>query len=225
MQDITLLNATFYDVPAVRLPKASSGYATFTDVTDTTAAAADVAQGKHFYTSSGVRTAGTASGGGGASNFVTGTFTTGSSTSTVGSITVPYTGTGYPVMLVIVIEGGMYNPDISGWYTSLTRYAVGQITIGKGVATSTPSYTTSGTDNYGSVELIFKNSTSSSTSYSSTRSVTANSYSSSNANGTSYTCVRWKGNKSISYRTSGGSSSSYGLLVSTTYRYYVIYSA
>lgn len=65
MQDITLLNATFYDVPAVRLPKASSGYASFTDVTDTTAAAADVAQGKYFYTSSGVRTAGTASGGGG----------------------------------------------------------------------------------------------------------------------------------------------------------------
>lgn len=163
--------------------------------------------------------------GGGASNIVTGTFNTASSSSTVGSISVPYSGTGYPVMLVIVVEGGMYNPDISGWYDSLTRYAVGQITIGKGETTSTPSYSTSGTENYGTVELIYKNSTSTSTTYSSTRSVTANSYSSSEANGTSYNCVRWNGDKSISYKTGGGDTYSYGLLVSTTYRYYAIYSS
>ncbi len=35
------------------------------DVSDTTATASDVAQGKYFYTNAGVRTAGTASGGGG----------------------------------------------------------------------------------------------------------------------------------------------------------------
>lgn len=163
--------------------------------------------------------------GGGASNFVTGTFTTASSGSTVGSISVPYSGTGYPVMLVIVVEGGMYNPDISGWYNSLTRYAVGQITIGKGEATSTPSYSDSGNNNYGTVEVIYKNSTSTSTNYSSTRSVTADSYSSSEANGVSYNCVRWNGDNSISYKTSGGTSYSYGLLVSTTYRYYAIYSS
>lgn len=169
---------------------------------------------------------GTYSGGGGATNFVTGTFTTSSSTSTNGTVTVPYTGSGYPVMLVVVVEGGMYNSSISTWYNSLTRYAVGQITIGKSVATSAPSYGTSGSDNYGSVELIYKNSTSNATSYSSTRSVSANSYSSSNANGTSTTCVRWKGNnKTISYRTGGGGSSSYGLLASTTYRYYAVYSS
>ena len=34
------------------------------DITDTTATASDVAQGKYFYTKAGVRTAGTASGGG-----------------------------------------------------------------------------------------------------------------------------------------------------------------
>ena len=164
-------------------------------------------------------------GGGGDSKFVTGTFTTSSSTSTNGTINVPYTGSGYPIMLVIIVEGGIYNSSITPWYSSVTRYAVGQITIGKSTATSTPDYGTSGSQNYGSVELIYKNSTSSSTSYSSTRSVTANSYSSSNANGTSTTCVRWKGNKVISYRTGGGSSSSYGLLAGTTYRYYVYYSS
>lgn len=64
-QNITLLGASYSAVPAVRLPKTGGGTADFTDVTDTTAAAADVASGKYFYTSAGVRTQGTASGGGG----------------------------------------------------------------------------------------------------------------------------------------------------------------
>ena len=65
-QNISLMGATYSDVPAVQLPKSGGGTATFTDVTDTTAAASDVASGKYFYTSGGVRTAGTSSGGGGA---------------------------------------------------------------------------------------------------------------------------------------------------------------
>ena len=64
-QNITLLGASYSDVPAVTLPKTGGGTASFTDVTDTTAAAADVAAGKYFYTASGVRTLGTGSGGGG----------------------------------------------------------------------------------------------------------------------------------------------------------------
>lgn len=64
-QDITLLGASYSAVPAVVLPKTGGGSASFTDVTDTTAAAEDVAQGKYFYTAAGVKTAGTASGGGG----------------------------------------------------------------------------------------------------------------------------------------------------------------
>ena len=63
-QNISLLGATYSAVPAVDLPKQGGGTARFTDVTDTTAAASDVASGKYFYTAAGVRTAGTASGGG-----------------------------------------------------------------------------------------------------------------------------------------------------------------
>ena len=66
-QNITLLGANYSAVPAVTLPKTGGGTASFTDVTDTTAAAADVATGKYFYTASGVRTQGTNSGGGGSS--------------------------------------------------------------------------------------------------------------------------------------------------------------
>lgn len=66
-QNITLLGASYSAVPAVTLPKTGGGTASFTDVTDTTAAASDVASGKYFYTAAGVRTAGTNSGGGGSS--------------------------------------------------------------------------------------------------------------------------------------------------------------
>ena len=66
-QNITLLGANYSAVPAVQLPKTGGGTATFTDVTDTTAAASDVATGKYFYTANGTRTAGTNSGGGGSS--------------------------------------------------------------------------------------------------------------------------------------------------------------
>ena len=72
-QNISLLGATYNDVPAVELPKSGGGTASFTDVTDTTAAASDVASGKYFYTAAGVKTAGTASGGGG--YFAEGTYT------------------------------------------------------------------------------------------------------------------------------------------------------
>ena len=57
-QNITLLGASYPDVPAVQLPKTGGGTASFTDVTDTTAATADVAAGKYFYTAAGVRTQG-----------------------------------------------------------------------------------------------------------------------------------------------------------------------
>lgn len=63
-QNITLLGASYSAVPAVLLPKTGGGTASFTDVTDTTATAADVAQGVYFYTAAGVRTAGSGSGGG-----------------------------------------------------------------------------------------------------------------------------------------------------------------
>lgn len=64
-QNITLMGASYSAVPAVTLPKTGGGSATFTDVTPTTAVAADVASGKIFFDASGVQTTGTSSGGGG----------------------------------------------------------------------------------------------------------------------------------------------------------------
>ena len=97
-QNITLMGASYSAVPAVTLPKTGGGTASFTDVTDTTAAAADVATGKYFYTAAGVRTQGTNSGGGGTSKnaqVVQGTTrTTSSSLTAIGAeMTVSKTGT------------------------------------------------------------------------------------------------------------------------------------
>lgn len=58
-QSITLWGATYSQTDTMQLPKTGGGTASFTDVTDTTAAASDVASGKYFYTSAGVRTQGT----------------------------------------------------------------------------------------------------------------------------------------------------------------------
>lgn len=104
-QNITLQGATYSAVPAVELPKQGGGTATFTDVTDTTAAAADVASGKYFYTSAGVRTAGTNSGGGGGLTLLAtynfGTFSGSSTSATDTGKSMTLTGYGdYDVLVV-----------------------------------------------------------------------------------------------------------------------------
>lgn len=67
-KNVKIANTTYNSVPSINIPLATgSGNASFFDVSDTTATAADVSTGKYFYTSAGVRTQGTNSGGGGSS--------------------------------------------------------------------------------------------------------------------------------------------------------------
>jgi hypothetical protein len=62
-KNIIAKGATYNGVESVTFPVSGGGNATFYEVSDTTAGASDVASGKYFYTSSGVKTEGTASGG------------------------------------------------------------------------------------------------------------------------------------------------------------------
>lgn len=127
-QNITLMGASYSAVPAVTLPKTGGGTASFTDVTDTTAAASDVASGKYFYTASGVRTEGTASGGGGTSKnaqVVQGTTRTSSSTMTaIGSeLTVSKTGK-YDIYY------SCFRTNTSSSYTWATRLYIDGVAYG-----------------------------------------------------------------------------------------------
>lgn len=67
-QSISLMGAVYSSVPAVLLPKQGGGTARFDDASVTTAAAADVANGKVFIAADGTITTGTASGGGSSKN-------------------------------------------------------------------------------------------------------------------------------------------------------------
>lgn len=70
-QNVTIAGAEYSAVPSIIVPKVGGGTASFVDVTDTTAVAADVIQGKYFYAADGVRTVGTGSGG---HSTITGTY-------------------------------------------------------------------------------------------------------------------------------------------------------
>jgi hypothetical protein len=64
-QEIMVAGAIYEDVPSVRLPDSDGVFHPFTDTSDTTAVAADVAEGKLFHLADGALATGTASGGGG----------------------------------------------------------------------------------------------------------------------------------------------------------------
>lgn len=64
-KNVTIAGTAFSGVPSIDLPQTGGGTASFYDVSGTTAAASDVAQGKVFYAADGTETTGTASGGGG----------------------------------------------------------------------------------------------------------------------------------------------------------------
>ena len=66
-KNVTIAGAAYSAVPSIDVPQTGGGTASFFDVSDTTATAADVAQGKVFYAADGTATTGTASGGGGSS--------------------------------------------------------------------------------------------------------------------------------------------------------------
>ena len=197
------------------------------DLTGDNVTAADVAQGKIFHLPSGVQATGTASGGG-ATNFVTGTFTVGSTTGAEETHTISYTGSGYPIAGLIFIEGGAYNNTSSGdtdWYNSTQRYAIGVWGFSKSNTTTTPTWATSGSANQCVTFGIYKNNASTATSYSRTSAMNTVvlTSSSGNASNSVANAVKFKGNnKTLSVFVA---STSYGLLAGHTYRYIIYYSS
>ena len=165
----------------------------------------------------------------GCPKLVQGTFTTGSTGGSTGSETLSYSGSGYPIACLVYINGGAQNTTSSGnttWVNSTSRYDVGLFAVVKAETNTTPTYATDSSisANWGTPFLVYKNSTSDSTSYTRTSNMKAVTYNSSNAS-SGYNCVRFKSNaKTLSYYVGNRGSNSVGLARSTEFAYIVIYS-
>lgn len=216
-QNISLWGANYTDIPALKVPKTGGGEALFADPSITTAVASDVASGKKFLLADGSEGTGTASGGGGASNIATGTFT-GTTTGAAMDVTLSYSGTKYPIALYIYPKGGA---TANSTFNSLVKRYVFQIFAAiKSDVTATPGY---------------RGSAQSGDSY-----MVTSRYKSSTSNASSYTNQSWT---SATIATSGASSSltlgacfksrvklsvyiasnSYGFAPNIEYEYIVVY--
>lgn len=168
-------------------------------------------------------------GGTGATNIVQGTFTTANSGGTTGSVTLDYSGTGYPILAIVWVDGGIYNNSSSGnttWYNSQSRYDAGLVILSKSRTTEAPSYSSSGDDNTAAITYVYKNSTSSATTYGWAGVMNNNSYVGSSTNAAANnSMLRFKGNgKTLSYYIGNRGSSTRGLVRNTKFAYIVIYS-
>lgn len=193
---------------------------TIIDLTDTTATAPDVAQGKYFYGADGVRTAGTASGGGGASNVVTGTFK-GTTAGAAMDIDLPYTGNGYPVVVLIYPKAG---PTTGDFNSLVQQYAIQQVSIVKSDMGSTPTYPVSGSGGQNGALIITRNKDKSTSATSYTQSGNSNNrpYANTNASSSQFLSVRIKSATKMSVFIA---STSYGFAANIEYTYHVIYSS
>lgn len=168
-------------------------------------------------------------GGGGSSNVVTGTFTTGSSYG-ASSITLNYSGTGYPILAIVWVDGGIYNNGTGGnttWYNSTSRYDAGLVILSKSRTTEAPSYSSSGDDNTAAITYVYKNSTSTATTYAWAGVMNNNAYVGSSTNAAANnSMLRFKGNgKTLAYYVGNRGSTSRGLARSTKFAYLVLYSS
>ena len=225
-QNITLLGASYSDVPSVVLPKTGGGTARFDDASVTTATAVDVASGKIFLANDGTITTGTASGGGGASNVVTGTFK-GTTTGAAMDVTLNYSGSGYPIAVLIYPSEGTYNSSGS-FYNLIQRYAYNTYLLVKNEPNTVPTYDGGGTGvNTNNKALLvgrYKNSTTNATTYTQTGSTNNSVYNDTDATSSNTTVLRVRSKTKLSvYIISSGSN--YGFAANIEYKYWVIYSS
>ena len=246
-QTVTLWGATYNNVPAIDVPSGND-VARFIDPSPTTATDPDVLSGKIYFKADGTQSTGTGTGGGGSvtqdqdgfivlpptgggggvTNIVQGTFTTGSTTG-ASSFTIPYSGSGYPIMLSVYVNGGIWNNTSGGdssWYALAQRYAIGSFMILKQETNTEPTYlsSTSLTNNLAFVYLCYKNSDSDSTAFSFVGGKGVVSFNGSDATSAQNDVMKFKNGTTVSYYVAT-SSSSRGLAPNTTYAYIVVYSS
>lgn len=253
-KNIDFMGAVFPDVPSVKLPQQGGGLVAFDDTTDATATADKILQGYTAYAngqkltgtaSGGITPSGTiqitqngtvdvtqyasadvnVSGGGGASNVVTGSFKFEGTTSRAENITLDYNGNGYPIYAMITISGGLI--DNTDFADLIRRYAYLTYAIRKNSASTTPTWNGSGNANQSAYVAQFKNSTSSAVNYSQTSNYAVfqfnNAAATSNSSHTKV--VQFKDAKTMSVWITGSGTQAYGFPAGIKYDYVVVYSS
>lgn len=159
--------------------------------------------------------------GGGSSRLVTGTFTANSTTG-VQTITLPYTGTGYPIAAIVCLSDGLSLSTNPTWYNLVQRYAVGFWAMFKNVQDAAPTYGTSGTENSATVVNTYKSSATSASTFARGGDLGSNTFSSSNAASSGSTLVRFKSATAMSvYIAATGT----GLVAGFDFDYIIVYSS
>lgn len=164
----------------------------------------------------------TSGGGGGASNVVTGTFE-GTTTGAAMDVTIPYTGDGYPVAIMIYPS----RSDADTINTLVQRYAIRDYFAEK-YNTNPPSYSGTGADDgliatakYKNVDSAYTIYAAGGTSVTSTSGMTKY-FNDEDATASADGAVKIRSNKKISVFIAG---TSYGFAANIEYTYYIIYSS
>ena len=158
-------------------------------------------------------------GGGGSSNVVTGTFT-GTTTGTAMDITLNYTGSGYPVAVVIYPSEGAYNSS-GTFYNLVQRYATWFYLGIKNNMSTIPTYSDSGTDE-AFVFCRYKSSATNNTNGSTSTGNREILFNNVDATAGAINCAKIKSKTKMSVFIA---STSYGFAANIEYKYWVLYSS
>ena len=163
-------------------------------------------------------------GGGGATNIVTGKFTgSNAEKGTVKTITLNYSGSGFPIACLIYPTTGTYKSG-SDVYASTEQKAIVMHTFVKANTSEAPDYGTSSVEkNQAMILVSYKNSSSDATNITSTFSKNGMEFTSYSAQGSSAQYgVRFSSATSMGVFIKDAD---YGFLAEAEYEYYVIYSS
>lgn len=163
------------------------------------------------------------SGGGGASNIVSGTFTP--SAEGAATINLSYSGNGYPVAVFITVDGGV---EVGGttWYTTYQKNAIAEFMASKSNFSTAPRYDGGYVIDKGFLLYACKtNSSGSGTAYSLTYkgSLSQTMFSQDTPSSGYANCLRFSDNKTLKYYASA-TDGTIAFMVSIPYDYVVLYS-
>lgn len=154
------------------------------------------------------------------SKLITGTFTGTASGAT--TVSIPYTGSGYPIWLVVYPVNGT-NKSGDTWAELVQRYAEGVFMMVKNNISSAPTYNdTTAEANKAMVIAYYKSSASDATSITSGAALAKPFYRNNNAAEAYGDCVRLKSNTEMSVYIAN---TSYGFAKNIEYAYAIMYSA